>query len=65
MTVEEIVENPEFLSMVEDYRSMCLWNLDENFVPHDRRQMLLLADRFERYGDMKSYRYAGRLRQWL
>ena len=29
MTVKEIVESEAFKSVVEDYRSMCFWNMDE------------------------------------
>ena len=30
MTIKEIVESEALKAAVEDYRSMCFWNVDEN-----------------------------------
>ena len=65
MTIEEIVNSETLRTAVEDYRSMCFWNLDEHFFPANRREVLLTLDNLERYGDMKAYRLAGKIRQWL
>ena len=65
MTIEEIVNSEALRTAVEDYRSMCFWNLDEHFFPANRREVLLTLDYLERYGDMKAYRLAGTIRQWL
>ena len=65
MTVKEIVESEAFKAVVEDYRSMCFWNMDENFFPSNKREVLLALDNLEKYGDMKSYRLAGEVRKWL
>ena len=65
MTVEEIVNSEAFKSVVEDYRSMCFWNMDADFFPSNKREVLLALDNLEKYGDMKSYRFAGEVRKWL
>ena len=65
MTVKEIVESEAFKSVVEDYRSMCFWNMDENFFPSNKREVLLALGNLEKYGDMRSYRLAGEIRKWL
>lgn len=65
MTIEEIVRTEDVRSVVEDYRSMCFWNVAEDFFPHDRAQLLMVLDNLEKYGDMAAYRRAGRIRQWL
>ena len=65
MTVKEIVESEAFKSVVEEYRSMCFWNMDENFFPSNKREVILALDNLEKYGDMKSYRLAGEMRKWL
>ena len=65
MTIKEIVESEALKAAVEDYRSMCFWNVDENFLPRNRREVLFALDNLEKYGDMKAYRIAGEFRQWL
>ncbi len=65
MSIEEIVNSEALRAAVDDYRSMCFWNMDENFFPGDRREVLLALDNLEKYGDMKAYRLAGELRKWL
>ncbi len=65
MSIEEIVNSKALKTVVEDYRSMCFWNMDENFFPHDEREVFLVIDNLERYGDMKAYRIAGEIRKWL
>ena len=65
MTVQEIVDSEEFRAVVDDYRSMCFWNMDEKFFPSDRRGVLLALDNLEKYGDMRAYRIAGEIRRWL
>ena len=65
MTIQEIVDSEALRTVVDDYRSMCFWNMDENFFPGNRREVLLALDNLEKYGDMKAYRLAGEIRQWL
>ena len=65
MGIEEIVNSKELCSAVNDYRGMCFWNFDEEFMPKNRRQVILALDNLERYGDLAAYRRAGVIRQWL
>ena len=65
MTIQEIVDSEVLKGAVSDYRSMCFWNMDEDFFPGNRREVLLALDCLEKYGDMRAYRLAGELRQWL
>ena len=65
MTVEEIIKTPECQSLVNDYRTMCFWNVAEDFLPQNERQLLFALDNLEHYGTMDAYRRAGRIRAWL
>lgn len=64
MTVEEKADS-ELVSAVDEYRSMCFWNLPEDFKPVTYAQKILALDRLEKYGDLAAYKRAGRIRQWL
>ena len=65
MTIQEIVDSEALRAVVSDYRSMCFWNMDEDFFPANRREVLLALDNLEKYGDMRAYQLAGEIRQWL
>ena len=65
MTIKEILSKDEVRSVVDDYRGMCFWNMAEDFTPQDARQLRLVVENLERYGDMAAYRRAGRIREWL
>ena len=65
MTIQEIVDSEALRAAVSDYRSMCFWNMDEDFFPANRREVLLALDNLEKYGDMRAYQLAGEIRQWL
>ncbi len=65
MTIQEIVDSETLRAAVSDYRSMCFWNMDEDFFPANRREVLLALDNLEKYGDMRAYQLAGEIRQWL
>ena len=65
MTIQEIVDSETLRAAVSDYRSMCFWNMDEDFFPANRREVLLALDNLEKYGDMRAYRLAGEMCQWL
>ena len=64
MRVEEKAET-ELASAVDKYRSMCFWNLQEDFRPVTSAQKILALERLEKYGDLAAYRLAGRVREWL
>ena len=65
MSIEYIVSSPELQSLVNDYRSMCFWNMAEDFMPRTREDVLVALDNLERYGTMDAYRRAGIIRTWL
>ena len=65
MTIQEIVDSETLRAAISDCRSMCFWNMDEDFFPANRREVLLALDNLEKYGDMRAYRLAGEIRQWL
>lgn len=65
MSISEIVKSKELRSAVEDYRGICFWNMDEDFMPTNRWQVLFALDNLERYGNMVAYRRTGEIRAWL
>ena len=65
MTIQEIVDSEALKTAMSAYRSMCFWNMDEDFFPSNRREVILALDNLERYGDLEAYRLAGEIRQWL
>ena len=65
MSIQEIVDSEVLKAAVSDYRSMCFWNMDENFFPSNKREVVLALDNLEKYGDMRAYRLAGEMRKWL
>ena len=59
MSISEVVNPKELRSAVEDYRGMCFWNMDEDFMPTNRWQVLFALDNLKRYGNMAAYRRTG------
>ena len=65
MTVQEIVKTPEFQSVVDDYRGMCLWFADKPEQPNDDVQLEQILTEIEKNGDMAAFKRVGRIRKWL
>ena len=65
MTKTDSISMADVCAMVDDYRSMCFWNMADDFRPQNVGQLKLVAERLENYGDMVAYRFAGRIREWL
>lgn len=66
MTVEEIVKTPEFQSVVNDYRDMCLWYMNLDRLPDNDIQLEQILTAIENHGDMAAFKRVGRIRkQWL
>lgn len=65
MTKTDSISMADVCAMVDDYRSMCFWNMSDDFKPQNASQLKLVAERLENYGDMVAYRFAGRIREWL
>ena len=65
MTKTDSISMADVCAMVDAYRSMCFWNMADDFKPQNAGQLKLVAERLENYGDMVAYRFAGRIREWL
>ena len=65
MTVEEIIKTPEYVSVVDDYKDVCLWFSPECYHPHTGVQLEQILTSIERNGDLNAYKRVGRIRKWL
>ena len=65
MTVEEIIRTPEYISVVDDYKDVCLWFSPECYHPHTGVQLEQILTSIERNGDLNAYKRVGRIRKWL
>ena len=65
MTVEEIIQTPEYVSVVEDYRDTCLWFVPADCRPKNDVQLEQILTSIERHGDLAAYKRVGRIRKWL
>ena len=65
MTVEEIIQTPEYISVVDDYKDVCLWFSPECYHPHTGVQLEQILTSIERNGDINAYKRVGRIRKWL
>ena len=65
MTVEEIIKTPEYISVVDDYKDVCLWFSPECYHPHTGVQLEQILTSIERSGDLNAYKRVGRIRKWL
>jgi hypothetical protein len=65
MTVEEIVQTPEFQSVVRDYRTTCLWFANKPESPVNELQLEQVLTEIEKNGDMEAFKRVGRIRKWL
>ena len=65
MTVEEIIKTPEYISVVDDYKDVCLWFSPECYHPHTGVQLEQIITSIERNGDLNAYKRVGRIRKWL
>ena len=51
--------------LVDTYRDRCLWFLRRDYYPADVESALRALDHIRRHGDMKAFKQAGELYQWL
>ena len=65
MTVEEIVQTPQFRSVVEDYRDTCLWYMNSDLEPKNDLQLEQVLTAIENHGDLAAYKRVGEIRKWL
>ena len=52
-------------ALVDEYRTRCLWFLREDYYPQTTTDALRVLEYIERHGDVKAFRKAATLRQWL
>lgn len=55
----------ELRSLVDEYRSLCLWFLREDYYPATRDEVLTVLRHIERHGDREGFKRAAALRRWL
>lgn len=55
----------ELRSLVEEYRSRCLWFLREDYYPATRDEVVTVLRHIERHGDREGFQRAAALRRWL
>ena len=63
LTEKEVVR--EVNRLTDEYRAQCLWFLREDYYPGDTAQRLKVLEYIERRGDLKAFKQARTLRQWL
>ena len=52
-------------SLVDEYRTRCLWFLREDYYPQTTTDALRVLEYIERHGDAAAFQKAATLRQWL
>ena len=52
-------------TLVDEYRTRCLWFLREDYYPQTLADAARVLDYIERYGDKEAFQKAATLRQWL
>jgi hypothetical protein len=65
MSQAEEFSNRAIDTLVERYRSRCLWFLRPDFYPTTDAERLRVLDYIGRYGDVDAFQRAARLKQWL
>jgi len=58
-------EEVALVSLLDTYRTRCLWFLRPDFVPSSREGWLRTLDLIERYGDMTAFKRVGEAKKWL
>ena len=52
-------------SLVDDYRTRCLWFLRPNYYPETPAEQRRVLSNIQKYGDQAAHIRASRLRRWL
>jgi hypothetical protein len=55
----------ELRSLVDEYRTSCLWFLRPDLYPETREEMLRVLRAIEKHADREGFVRAARIRQWL
>ena len=59
------IHQAEVRSLVDSYRTQCLWFLREDFYPTNAEEAVRVLHQIERNADLEGFRRAARLRAWL
>lgn len=59
------IHRDEVKSLVDSYRTQCLWFLREDFYPANAEEAVRVLQQIERNADLDGFRRAARLRAWL
>jgi hypothetical protein len=51
--------------LVDEYRVECLWSLRADYYPETVEEAITVLSQIERHGDLRAFRKAAQLRQWL
>jgi hypothetical protein len=60
---DELVENVR--SLVDEYRSSCLWFMERDYYPGTDPQILRALEQIALHGDRRAFQEAARIRKWL
>jgi hypothetical protein len=52
-------------SLIDDYRTRCLWFMRRDYYPDTPEAQLRVLDHIQRHGDRDAFVRAATLRQWL
>ena len=52
-------------SLIDQYRTRCLWFLREGYYPTTTDEVLRVLDAIQHHGDVDAFKRAGALRQWV
>jgi hypothetical protein len=52
-------------TLIDEYRNRCLWFLDRGYYPATAHEALAVLAHIERSGDLKAFRRAREIREWL
>ena len=56
---------PAVRTLVDEYRGRCLWFLRPDYYPEGVEETLRVLDAIERHGDLRGFRRAAEVREWL
>lgn len=65
MSFREIVQSADYQSVVNDYRSTCLWFANDALHPANEIQLEQVLSAIESSGDIEAFKRVGRIRKWL
>lgn len=55
----------EVKQLIDEYRSQCLWFLNDNFYPSEPSRLLSTLNYIEQHGNLKAFQRSRQLKQWL